>query len=77
MIVFAFVRIKNIDNGHGEAEGLVKCAVAVHHRDELDVQGNQLKRLLEICLIHILDASANQFHKLKHLNLCCYAEHDK
>ncbi|KAH0888926.1 hypothetical protein HID58_051355, partial [Brassica napus] len=53
------------------------CAVAVHHRDELDVQGNQLKRLLEICLIHILDASANQFHKLKHLNLCCYAEHDK
>ncbi|CDY36766.1 BnaA03g11200D [Brassica napus] len=50
-------------------------AVAVHHREELD--GSQLKRLLEICLIHILDASANQFHKLKHLNLCCYAEKDK
>ncbi|CAF1698894.1 BnaC03g14020D [Brassica napus] len=57
MIVFAFVRIKNIDNGHGEAERLVK--------------------LLQICLIHILDASANQFHKLKYLNLCYYAEHDK
>uniref|UniRef100_M4EJJ2 Inner centromere protein ARK-binding domain-containing protein n=1 Tax=Brassica campestris TaxID=3711 RepID=M4EJJ2_BRACM len=25
----------------------------------------------------VLDASANQFHKLKHLNLCCYAEKDK
>lgn len=35
------------------------------------------KKLIELCLIHILDVSANQFQKLRHLNLCCYAEQDK
>ncbi|CDY28635.1 hypothetical protein HID58_087898 [Brassica napus] len=25
----------------------------------------------------LLDVSANQFQKLRHLNLCCYAEQDK
>lgn len=49
----------------------------VYHREKLDVLEKPAKKFPELCLIFILDVSANQFQKLKHLNLCCNAEQDK
>lgn len=33
--------------------------------------------LFSLVSLTVLDVSANQFQKLKHLNLCCNAEQDK
>ncbi|CAG7910125.1 unnamed protein product, partial [Brassica rapa] len=33
--------------------------------------------LFSLGSLTVLDVSANQFQKLRHLNLCCYAEQDK
>uniref|UniRef100_A0A0D3EBH7 Uncharacterized protein n=1 Tax=Brassica oleracea var. oleracea TaxID=109376 RepID=A0A0D3EBH7_BRAOL len=68
-------------------EDLILCEIAVYHLElkswmcrVIVPQRNQLKSSLALSNFQyeslLLDVSANQFQKLRHLNLCCYAEQD-